>query len=167
MSLGVGQHTTNGTLTTMIPIHTSYDDADTLAFPGAITLRILLSSTHTDGTQAVFEDIVEPGVGPGRHIHHGQDETFFFLEGRFDVEVDGVLHHMEPGDVAFVPRGTVHAFKNVGDTQGRIRYIFAPALKMEEMFRTFYAAQERGALNAESMAAIALEHGQEFVGPPL
>lgn len=90
----------------MIPIHTSYDDAETLVFPGAITLKILLSGTQTDGSQAVFEDIVEPGVGPGRHIHHGQDETFFFLEGRFDVEVAGILHHMQPGDAAFVPRGT-------------------------------------------------------------
>ena len=78
----------------MKPIHTSYAEAETLVFPGAITLKVLLSGRDTDGTQAVFEDIVEPGVGPGRHIHHQQDETFFFLEGRFDVEVGGVLHHM-------------------------------------------------------------------------
>ena len=151
----------------MKPIRTSYADAETLVFPGAITLRILLSGTQTDGSQAVFEDIVEPGVGPGRHIHHGQDETFFFLDGRFDVEVGGVLHHMQSGDVAFVPRGTVHAFKNVGDAPGRIRYVFSPALTVEEMFRAFYAAQEAGGLTEQEMARIAPEHGQEFVGPPI
>lgn len=151
----------------MVPVHTSYGDADTLVFPGAITLKILLSGTKTDGSHAVFEDVVEPGVGPGRHIHHGQDETFFFLEGRFDVEAAGVLHHMEPGDVAFVPRGTVHAFKNVGDTKGRLRYSFSPALTVEEMFRAFFAAQQEGSLTMDGMAAIALTHGQEFVGSPL
>jgi len=151
----------------MKPIHTSYAEAETLLFPGAITLKVLLSGRDTDGSQAVFEDIVEPGVGPGRHIHHQQDETFFFLEGRFDVEVGGVLHHMQPGDVAFVPRGTVHAFKNVGEARGRLRYVFSPALSIEEMFRAFYASLEAGGLDAESMAAIALEHGQEFVGAPL
>ncbi len=151
----------------MIPINTNYSDAETLIFPGAITLKILLSGTQTDGSQAVFEDIVEPGIGPGRHIHNAQDETFFFLEGRFDVEVAGVLHHVQPGDIAFVPRGTVHAFKNVGEMAGRIRYVFSPALTVEEMFRAFFAAQREGGLTAERMAEIALEHGQEFVGPPL
>jgi len=151
----------------MKPIHTSYANAETLVFPGAITLKILLSGTQTEGSQAVFEDIVEPGIGPGRHIHHGQDETFFFLEGRFDVEVAGSLHRMEPGDVAFVPRGTVHAFKNVGLTQGRLRYVFSPALTIEEMFRAFFSAQRDGGLSEEVMAEISFEYGQEFVGPPL
>ncbi|NNF02834.1 MAG: cupin domain-containing protein [Rhodothermales bacterium] len=149
------------------PIHTRYADAEPLVFPGAITLKVLLSGRDTGGALAVFEDLVEPGVGPGRHIHHEQDEAFFFLEGRFDVEVDGVLHHVEPGDVAFVPRGTIHAFKNVGTTTGRIRYLFTPALGIEEMFRAFYEALEAGDLDADSMAEIAMQYGQEFVGPPL
>lgn len=151
----------------MKPIHTSYAKAETFVFPGAITLKVLISGKDTAGSCAVFEDIVEPGVGPGRHIHHEQDETFFFLEGSFDVEAAGVLYHMEPGDVAFVPRGTVHAFKNVGDTRGRLRYVFSPALTIEEMFRAFHATLEAGGIDAESMASIALKHGQEFVGPPL
>lgn len=151
----------------MRPIHTRYADTDPLVFPGAITLRVLLSGTETDGSQAVFEDIVEPGIGPGRHIHHNQDETFFFLEGSFDVEVAGVMHHMEPGDVAFVPRGTVHAFKNVGTTPARVRYVFSPSLTVEEMFRAFYAAQAEGPLSEQDMIRISAEHGQEFVGPPL
>jgi len=151
----------------MQPAHTRYSTAETLVFPGAITLKVLLSGSETDGGQAVFEDVVEPGVGPGRHVHHHQDEIFFFLEGSFDVEVDGVLHHAGPGDVAFVPRGTVHAFKNVGDTPGRLRYVFTPAMTVEAMFREFHAASSRGELNSESMSEIALRHGQEFVGPPL
>lgn len=151
----------------MKPTHTRYADAETLIFPGAITLRVLLSGADTAGTHAVFEDIVEPGVGPGRHIHLEQDETFFILEGTFDIEVDGTRHHVEAGDVAFVPRGTVHAFKNVGRSRGRLRYVFSPALSIEEMFRAFFAAMQAGTLGPESMADIAREHGQEFVGPPL
>lgn len=62
----------------MKPIKTKYTLAETLVFPNAITLKILLSGKHTQGNQAVFEDIVQPGVGPGRHIHHHQDEFFSF-----------------------------------------------------------------------------------------
>ena len=151
----------------MKPLHVRYNAVEPLEFPGAITLRVLLSGSETNGAQAVFEDVVEPGVGPGRHIHHGQDETFFFLEGSFDVEIDNVLYHMQPGDIGFVPRETVHAFKNVGDTQGRLRYVFSPALKMEEMFRALYEAQGDEMLSEDVMTQIAAEHGQTFVGPPL
>lgn len=151
----------------MKPVQTRYKDVEPLEFPGAITLRILLSGAQTDGQYAIFEDIVEPGIGPGRHIHHGQDETFFFLEGSFDVEIDGALYHMEPGDIGFVPRDTVHAFKNVGDTPGRLRYVFSPALQVEEMFRAFHSKMQAGELNEESMKQIAASHGQTFVGPPL
>lgn len=151
----------------MPAFHSPYANAETLVFPGAITLRILLSGPHSGGTLELFEDIVEPGIGPGRHIHHHQDETFFFLEGRFDVEVDGTRHRMQPGDVAFIPRGSVHAFKNVGDGPGRLRYLFSPARRMEEMFRAFHAAQTDGTLDQARMATIAEAHGQTFVGPPL
>ncbi len=151
----------------MQPIHTVYNNAETLVFPNAITLKILLSGAHTNGNLAVFEDIVEPSVGPGRHIHHEQDETFFFLEGQFIAEVGGQMYEFTPGDVAFIPRGTVHAFKNVGSSKGRLRYIFSPAATIEEMFRDFYSALQDGSFSFDKMAEISLRHGQEFVGPPL
>ncbi|MEL6671075.1 MAG: cupin domain-containing protein [Bacteroidota bacterium] len=151
----------------MEPVHAKYSAVETLDFPGALTLKILLVGAQTDGQLAIFEDLVQPGIGAPRHIHHEQDETFFFLEGQFDVEIGGELHHMEPGDVAVIPKGTIHAFKNVGDSVGRLRYIFSPALSIEEMFRDFYQAQQEGDFSAETMAAIAAKHGQEMVGPPI
>ena len=151
----------------MKPVRTIYAETEAMVFPGAITLRVLLSGSQTNGSHAVFEDIVEPGVGPGRHIHHEQDETFFFLEGKFDVEVGGVLHHMEAGDVAFVPRGTVHAFKNVGQHPGRLRYVFCPSLTVEAMFHEFFSSLQDGSFSESFMSEIASKHGQEFVGPPL
>ena len=151
----------------MKPVKTSYKELEALDFPGAITLRVLLSGSQTNGNQAIFEDIVQPGIGPGRHIHHGQDEPFLFLEGQFDVEIDGELYQMEPGDIGFVPRETVHALKNVGKSPGRLSYVFSPALRIEDMFRAFYDAQSNGELTPEQMVQVAEVHGQSFVGPPL
>lgn len=151
----------------MKALHQKYTEAESFVFPDAITLKILISGSDTDGNQAVFEDIVEPGIGPGLHIHHHQDEIFFFLEGDFIAEVDGQPYEFKPGDVAFIPRGTPHAFKNVGTTAGRLRYIFSPALSIEDMFREFHAALMAGTLDFDKMAEISLKHGQEFVGPPL
>ena len=151
----------------MQPVHTDYATADTLDFPGVITFKVLLSGDETDGGHAVFEDIVQPGQGPGRHIHKDQDETFLFEEGQFDVEIDGVRHHMKPGDVGFVPRGSVHAFKNVGDQPGRLRYIMTPAGSFEAMVRELFDLAGGGQPDVAAMARVALAHGQEFVGPPL
>lgn len=152
----------------MVPVHTEYSIAETLIFPDAITLKILLSGSQTDGKLAVFEDIVQPGIGPGRHIHHNQDETFFFLEGEFIAEVGEKMYDFKPGDVAFIPKGTVHAFKNVGNTPGRLRYVFSPADTIEAMFRDMYKTLElNGNLSFDDMSKIAMKHGQDFVGPPL
>ncbi|KMW56348.1 hypothetical protein AIOL_001300 [Candidatus Rhodobacter oscarellae] len=149
------------------PVHTKYATAELLEFPPQIALRVMLAGADTGGAIAVFEDVVQPSVGPGRHIHHGEDETFFVLEGRFDVEIDGVRHHAGPGDVAFVPRGSVHAFRNVGDAEGRLRYAFTPAGDVEAMFRAMFDAADGGVPSMDDMARIARAHGQEFVGPPL
>ena len=151
----------------MEPVHTRHGDTEALVFPGAITLRVLLSGSQTGGSHAVFADIVEPGIGPGRHIHHEQDETVFFLDDNFVVEVGGVLLHVEAGDIAFIPTGTVHAFKNVGTARGRVRYVFSPALSAEAMFQEFFSALEGGSFSEDIMAEIASRHGQEFVGPPI
>jgi len=152
----------------MKPIHNKYDSVESLKLFEGMTLKILLSSADTSGLQAVFEDIVEPGVGPSRHIHHKQDETFLFLEGNFDVEIDGQCYQMSAGGTAFIPRGTVHGWKNVGSGMGRLRYLFSPALNIEQMFRDINSAYLLRGMNEEWMQKLAADYPeQETVGPPL
>ena len=152
----------------MNPIHNEYDSAESLNLFDGMTLKILLRSSDTDGLQAVYEDIVEPGLGPGRHIHHKQDETFLFLEGTFDVEIDGQLFKVSAGDTAFIPKGTIHSWKNIGDGIGRLRYILSPALNIEEMFRDISSANELGGMADELMQKLAQSYpDQESAGPPL
>ena len=142
-----------------------------LAFEGMSSDATLLPPLTRQFVQvavvATFEDIVQPGVGPPRHVQRSQDEVFFVLDGIFDIEIDGQLFHPTAGDVAYVPRGAVHAFKNVGTTAGRLRYTFTPAGATEIMFRAFYAEAQINQLSPERMAEIAIQHDQEFVGSPL
>ena len=151
----------------MKPIHVRDGEGERLVFPGAIELTILVPGSVSDGAFAIFEDIVQPGVVPPRHIHRWQDEVFFVLAGNFDIEIAGQLSHATAGDVAYVPRGAVHAFKNVGSEPGRLRYTFTPAGDSEAMFRAFYDAAQIGELAPERMAEIAKRYDQEFVGPTL
>ncbi|QPF89020.1 cupin domain-containing protein [Bradyrhizobium commune] len=56
-----------------------------------------------------------PGIAFGRHTHPGE-EIIYVLAGRMEYDVDGKPPvTLKAGDVLFIPAGTVHAAKNVGD----------------------------------------------------
>jgi uncharacterized RmlC-like cupin family protein len=58
-------------------------------------------------------------VTSARHTHPGE-EVIYVLEGApLEYEVDGKpLVTLKPGDVLFIPAGTIHAAKNVGSRKG-------------------------------------------------
>lgn len=43
-----------------------------------------------------------------RHDHKSEDELFFVLKGRFDLELDEGTVSVGPGEMAIVPRGVAH-----------------------------------------------------------
>ena len=43
-----------------------------------------------------------------RHDHKDEDELFFVLKGRFDLELDGGTVSIGRGEMAVVPRGVSH-----------------------------------------------------------
>jgi quercetin dioxygenase-like cupin family protein len=56
-----------------------------------------------------------PGVAFGNHTHHGE-EIIYVLEGTFEYQIEGKPPvTLKAGDVLFIPAGTVHAAKNVGN----------------------------------------------------
>ena len=58
---------------------------------------------------------IEPGVAFGRHIHPGE-EIIYVLAGTLEYDVDGKPPAtLKAGDVLFIPAGTIHAAKNVGN----------------------------------------------------
>ena len=69
----------------------------------------------------VIQTIVEidPGVTSSRHTHPGE-EIIYVLEGApLEYQVEGKPSvTLKPGDVLFIPAGTVHAAKNVGNRKG-------------------------------------------------
>lgn len=104
----------------MSQLYTAYEMAEEFQFPGPLTVKLLVSPTTTNGTMAIFQEDMPSGKSSPRHIHHEQDETFLFLEGTFQAEIDGKLLDLKAGDTLFVPRGVSHGIKNVGDTPGKL-----------------------------------------------
>jgi quercetin dioxygenase-like cupin family protein len=60
----------------------------------------------------------DPGYASPRHTHPGE-EIIYVLEGTLQYEIEGQPRAtVKPGDVLFVPAGTIHAAKNVGSGNG-------------------------------------------------
>ena len=56
---------------------------------------------------------LEPGIAFPGHTHPGE-EIIYVIEGTWEYVIDGKRVIANPGDVLFVPAGTVHSAKNAG-----------------------------------------------------
>ncbi len=69
---------------------------------------------------SVFEGLIPPQGGPPPHVHHQQEEAFYVLEGTFSFLSGNETIEAEPGSFMWIPRGTLHTFKNTGAQNGRV-----------------------------------------------
>ena len=76
-----------------------------------------LSVPGREVVQAIVE--LDPGATSSRHTHPGE-EIIYVLEGApLEYVVEGKPPvTLKPGDVLFIPAGTIHAAKNVGNRKG-------------------------------------------------
>ena len=44
------------------------------------------------------------------------------LEGEMEFEIEGDIHHPQPGEELFIPAGAVHSARNIGSTTARWLY---------------------------------------------
>ncbi|QHS59686.1 cupin domain-containing protein [Chitinophaga agri] len=59
-----------------------------------------------------------PGAAFGKHKHPGE-EIIYVIEGALEYEVEGKAPVvLKAGDVLFIPAGTIHAARNVGNYNG-------------------------------------------------
>ncbi len=99
------------------------------------TAKLKVISNFQEGQCSAYRVNVEPSDGPPLHIHPRQTELFLVLEGEYEFAVGERRFRAGPGDVALVPPGTPHAFRNAGTTTARLVFMLTPALGGEVYFR--------------------------------
>jgi quercetin dioxygenase-like cupin family protein len=130
---------------------------------GAITFKA--RAPETGGTLTCCETVVGPGEGPPVHLHRNEDEAVYVLDGDVRFRLGRELHETPPGTFVFIPRGTPHAFQNVGSDTARLLLVFTPS-GMERFFERI-AAEGSRVRDPAVFAAMGREVGMEVVGPPL
>jgi hypothetical protein len=111
----------------------------------------------------MWSEVTPPGGGPPPHYHLKDEEIFHVIEGRVEFLVDGQWQEVGPGGCAFMPRGSVHTFKNVGDQPSRMVIATMPS-----GFENFFARCAKefakpGGPDMSRIIEIGVEHGIHFV----
>ena len=92
---------------------------NSLFYMGSI-MSVLASTAKTNGAFALLEYRSQPGHEPPPHIHLGQDELLYLLEGEIEAYTPTLTAAVvRAGEALFLPRGQAHAW-----------YVTSPQLRM-------------------------------------
>jgi len=122
--------------------------------------EVVMTHAQTGGAVGLIHQSIPPKGGPPAHTHRGEDEFFYIVSGEFTFRLGDRLVGASAGSFVFVPRGEVHAFRNVGTTPGVLVAGITPA-----GFEQFFV--ERTGADADGLRALTKKFGMEIVGPPL
>ena len=90
-------------------------------------VEVLIPGEATGGLSTTLTQTSPPGGGPPPHSHTHEDETFYVLEGEYEFLEDGQWHKAEQGRAVLAKRGSVHTFRNVGNSTGKMLVFLTPA----------------------------------------
>ena len=85
-----------------------------------ISVKMLVDPIIGAELLTMFTVDYEPG-GAAQVHDHPFEETYFFLDGEIEAELDGEPYTIRAGDVVFAGVGSTHGFFNSGDE--RVRWI--------------------------------------------
>jgi quercetin dioxygenase-like cupin family protein len=89
-------------------------------------VEVLISSEMTEGRSVTLMEVSPPGGGPPPHMHLNEDETFHIVEGEYEFLVDGAWVRGVAGESFHTNRGSVHTFRNCGESTGKLLMFVVP-----------------------------------------
>lgn len=134
-------------------------------------MNMRASGVQTRGSFGLIEQVLSPGFAPPLHIHHGEDEAFYLLEGEASFTCGDQTVKARPGTFVFFPRDIPHWFRIEGNQPARLLQFNFPA-GLENFF--VEAGEEVEELNSpparppdfEKMMSTAPGYQLEILGPP-
>jgi mannose-6-phosphate isomerase-like protein (cupin superfamily) len=133
-----------------------------------------IPSHRTGGAYAHFEVATRPGAGPPAHIHHREDEAFYVLEGEFEFLAGEETLRVGAGFLLYLPKGTLHAHRAIGEGVGRMLVTQTPGGLYERFFEEVgqgasrnvaTASLDAGSPEAVRIAEVAARYGIEIAPP--
>jgi quercetin dioxygenase-like cupin family protein len=74
------------------------------------------AATETAGGYALMEHVLTAACNSPVHVHNGEDEAFYVLDGEIEFVVDGEVALATAGTYVLAPRGVAHSFRVLTET---------------------------------------------------
>ncbi len=94
---------------------------------------ILGDADSTEGTFSIVEATEEPGSAAPLHVHHGEAEIYYIVEGELELTCGDRTLAAGAGDLVYTPKDVPHKYTVVGDRPARVLLIFSRS-GFEEVF---------------------------------
>ncbi len=150
------------------PIHISSPEDVRILRAFGDELTVLLDASHTGGAFSLFLAVTSPGGGPPPHYHLKEDETFYVLEGKAEFFRDGEWIAAGPGTTVFLPKRSVHTFRNPSTEAPLKTIIQVTPSGFEDFFGAcaeIFTAADGGEPDMEKIVVTAEKYGLHFPAP--
>ena len=131
-------------------------------------IRIVAAADETDGSFSLVEATEEPGSAAPLHVHHGEAEAFYVLEGEIELTCGGETVAASAGDFVYTPKDVPHMYAVVGARPARVLLLFS-----RPGFESFFAEggtplgePPAGPPDPERMQRLVAKYDMELLAPP-
>lgn len=93
-----------------------------------VAMKRLVSGEQTGHQFCLFENSSGGQTTTPIHVHAGDDETVYVIEGQLTAIVDGETRTLAPGESLFLKRGIPHQLMNPGNQPARYILIGTPSV---------------------------------------
>lgn len=93
------------------------------------------------------------------HVHDGDDEAFFVIEGALTLDTDEGTRVAEAGSFIHLPAGVRHGFRNETSGVTRLLVLGSSASRLAPMFRDLDRLTRRGDFAPADISETCAAHG--------
>lgn len=101
------------------------DEMRAVRWGPAGVIRIVAGADSTEGTFSMVEATEKPGSAAPLHVHHGEAEAFYVLEGAIELTCGDDTLTAAAGDFVHTPADVPHMYRVVGDRPARVLLLFS------------------------------------------
>ncbi len=110
-----------------------YDGIDVFSRGDGVQTRLMIGKGNAQSTPfTTGTTVFPPGCGAPMHTHNCAEQVTI-LEGRAEASIDGRIVELGPMDTSFVPADIPHYFRNIGESNLVILWVYGA----RDVTRTF------------------------------
>jgi quercetin dioxygenase-like cupin family protein len=107
------------------PFAYAHEKGQSFYFLGTL-MTLKAASAETNGQFSLIEQLAPAGFTTPVHVHHGEDEAMYILEGAFTFFVGDQVIKAARGSFVYLPKDVPHAFRVEGEAPARLLQLTTP-----------------------------------------